>query len=213
MLQCVGPERQARRGLVGPRGGSRLVPVRCSSFGGSSWRGTASGSEATLRWDGTKTGLAGQSVDLWGYAAGRWDKIATATSTSTGTVSFTAAPSFTTKYQLRYAERVVGEVTASASTSSSTTVKVTAKVKLSTPTKVKKGATTTVTGSVSPSLAGRTVSIVVNKKVVAKVSTDSSGAFTAKVKYAKGKSSVYAKVATSSFNEGASSSTYKVKAS
>ncbi len=167
----------------------------------------------TLRWDGTKTGLAGQPIELWGYAADRWDKIATAPSTSTGTVSFTVRPSFTTKYQLRYAERVVGEVTGSASSSSSATVKVTAKVKLSTPTKVKKGAATTVTGSVSPALAERTVFVVANKKVVAKATTDSSGAFSVEVKYAKSKSSVHAKVDTTSYNEGASSSTYKVTAS
>jgi hypothetical protein len=174
--------------------------------------GTRVGVTGKLTWRGSTSVLRSQPVQLWGRAAnGAWTRVAFGTTSAAGVATWSVTPKYTTSYQLRYSGGGVdGSWQAAAATSAGVTSRVVAKVSVTAPTTAKVTTAYKVTGKVVPAFLGGKVAVQVNSRTVANVTTSSTGAFTATLKFPRGTPTVRALVPTSVYSDSAYSSTRKV---
>lgn len=138
----------------------------------------------SLRWADGKLLAPKQHVELWGRTGTTWVLVQKAVTDKRGEVELAVAPSAHTTYQLRYAGSNSPALTARAKASISPAVQVraVAHVTLRTPARVGRGATFVITGTVSPTGAGRVVTLSGDGKTFTTLRTRADGTFSGHVR-------------------------------
>lgn len=138
----------------------------------------------SVRWGDGKLLRTKQAVELWGRTGGRWVLVEKAVTDKSGDVELAVAPRTHTTYQLRYAgsRSAALAAVARASTSSQVEVRALARVSLKAPAKVGRGTTFVVTGTVSPTGAGRVVTLTGDGRTFTTLRTRADGTFSGHVR-------------------------------
>lgn len=194
---------------------SRATSSRVTLSGSTVTYGSTRTVTASVTAAGSSSRLTAARMELVASVnGGAWKVVAARDTDSKGYAAFTVKPSLRTAYRVVHSGgKATSSGTTTKSTSSTATLKVVSGISLKVPSSVRSTSTYTLTGSVSPAKANRTVTLYVDGKKKATTKTNSKGAYSFRYKFPRGYRYVKTYVAGYSGIESAYSQQYRTRSS